>query len=120
MNEKIEKKKGAITMYNENDYNKYQGGGSGRIRIRTATWTIRKDLIRTAHPHGRRTADTAAIMIPDIPAMPKAGSGVREHIRTGNRTEAIFPQEPGRNRKKGGYMAKRAAESRRQELFLAV
>ena len=28
MNEKIEKKKGAITMYNENDYNKYQGGGS--------------------------------------------------------------------------------------------
>ena len=23
MNEKIEKKKGAITMYNENDYNKY-------------------------------------------------------------------------------------------------
>ena len=34
---KIEKKKGAITMYNENDYNKYQAAAPGRTRIRTAT-----------------------------------------------------------------------------------
>ena len=92
----------------------------GRTRIRTATWTIRKDLIRTAHPHGRRTADTAAIMIPGIPAMPKAGSGVGEHIRTGNRTEAIFRRSRGETGKRAVTWLKGQRESRRRELFLAV
>ena len=71
--------------------------------------------IRTAHPHGRRTADKGYHDSRYISANAIAGSGVREHIRTG--TGHIFRA----GGKKGGYMAKRASgKSRRRELFLAV
>lgn len=96
-------------MYNENDYNKYQGGGSRQDQNTDSDLDYTEGLIRTAHPHGRRTADTAAIMIPGIPGNPKPGERSGGTYQDRKPDRSYIPQEPGRNGKKGGYMAKRAA-----------
>ena len=120
MNEKIEKKKGAITMYNENDYNKYQGGGSRQDQ------NTDSDLDYTEGSYSDSTSSRQT---------DSRYSGYHDSRYTGNaegreRSEGTYqdrkpdrsyiPQEPGRNGKRAVTWLKGQRESRRRELFLAV
>ena len=96
-------------MYNENDYNKYQGGGSRQDQ------NTDSDLDYTEGSYSDSTSSRQT---------DSRYSGYHDSRYTGNaegreRSEGTYqdrkpdrsyiPQEPGRNGKKGGYMAKRAA-----------
>lgn len=107
-------------MYNENDYNKYQGGGSRQDQNTDSDLDYTEGSYSDSTSSRQTDSRYSGYHDPDIPAMPKAGSGVREHIRTGNRTEAIFRRSRGETGKRAVTWLKGQRESRRRELFLAV
>lgn len=107
-------------MYNENDYNKYQGGGSRQDQntdsdldytegsYSDSTSSRQTDSRYSGYHDSRYTGNAEG----------RERSG--EHIRTGNRTEAIFRRSRGETGKRAVTWLKGQRESRRRELFLAV